>query len=216
MTNQSKSDVITDILRQHGTLPVSRIVQEMQLRGIEAKPNNVRSLMSNSFKRFTTLEPGLWQLQDPSLSQAERVLAYNQSRGIEVSSETMGYLQSVDKPRAPGLPLKISEVPPETKGFMERENTINTTEQLPLHRRHKTRAGGVATTKDPRQSPHWSENHRSSEEQRAASQGARPVHQMLPRTRQAKQGLLRAVLQKDPRTPSREKAEAKRAQSAGE
>ena len=67
---------------------------------------------------------------------------------------------------------------------------LNTTEQLPLHRRHKTRAGGVATTKDPRQSPHWSENHRSSEEQRAASQGARPVHQMPARTRQAKQGPL--------------------------
>ena len=72
MINQSKSDVIADILRQHGTLPVSRIVQEMQLRGMEAKPNNVRSLMSSSFKRFTSLRPGLWQLQDPSLSHAER------------------------------------------------------------------------------------------------------------------------------------------------
>ena len=110
MIKQSKSDVIADILREHGTLPVSRIVQEMQLRGMETNPNNARSLMSSSFKRFTSLVPGFWQLQDPSLSHAERVLAYNQSR-IEV----------------------ISEVPPET---MEREITIRVL-NLILQKREK-------------------------------------------------------------------------------
>ena len=127
MINQSKSDVIADILREHGTLPVRDIVQEMQSRGVEVNSNSVRSLMSNSFKRFTSLVPGLWQLQDPSLSQAERVLAYDQSRG-----------------RAPGLPLEISEVPPETKGFMERENTIKVL-NLILQKREKQMVWLLAT-----------------------------------------------------------------------
>ena len=127
MSNPSKSDVITDILRQHGTLPVRDIVQEMQSRGVEANSNSVRSLMSSSFKRFTSLVPGLWQLQDPSLSQAERVLAYNQFRS-----------------RAPGLPLKISEVSPETKGFMECENTIKVLNQI-LQQRQKQIAWLLAT-----------------------------------------------------------------------
>ena len=95
----SKSDVIEGILRQHGTLPARRIVQEMQLMGVDAKPNNVRSLMSTLFKRFVSLKPGLWQLQDPALSHAERVIAYEQSRGREVSPEYRAFLQTVLKLR---------------------------------------------------------------------------------------------------------------------
>ena len=97
----SKSDVIEGILRQHGTLPVRRIVEEMQLIGVDAKPNNVRSLMSILFKRFVSLKPGVWQLHDPALSHAERVTAYEQSRGREVSSDMLAFLQTYDESRAP-------------------------------------------------------------------------------------------------------------------
>ena len=90
----SKSDVIEGILRQHGTLPVRRIVQEMQLMGVDAKPNNVRSLMSTLFKRFVSLKPGLWELWDPALSYAEKVIAYEESRGREVSPERKDLLTS--------------------------------------------------------------------------------------------------------------------------
>ena len=101
------------------------------------------------------------------------------------------------------------------------ETLANTTEQLPLHRRHKTRAGGVVIPQDTLHSSHGPGSQKGGEEPQTAGkttagQRARPVHQMPARTRQAKPGLLRAVLQKDPRTPSREKADAKRAQSAGE
>ena len=61
-----KSDLIETVLRRHGPLPVRRIVKEMQRMGVDAKPSNVRSLMSILFKRFVSLKPGLWQLQDPS------------------------------------------------------------------------------------------------------------------------------------------------------
>ncbi len=98
---------------------------------------------------------------------------------------------------------------------------VNTTEQLPLHRRHKTRAGGVVIPKDTLHSSHGPGSQKGGEEPQTAGkttagQRARPVHQMPARTRQAKQGPLRAVLQQGPRIPSWEKAEAKRAQSAGE
>ena len=98
---------------------------------------------------------------------------------------------------------------------------VNTTEQLPLHRRHKTRAGGVAIPKDTLHSSHGPGSQKGGEEPQTArkttaGQRARPLHQMPARTRQAKQGPLRAVLQKDPRTPSRGKADAKQTRSAGE
>ena len=102
-----------------------------------------------------------------------------------------------------------------------RATIANTTEQLPLHRRHKTRAGGVVIPKDTLHSSHGPGSQKGGEEPQTAGkttagQRARPVHQMPARTRQAKQGPLRAVLQQGPRIPSWEKAEAKRAQSAGE
>ena len=119
----SKSDLIEGILRQHGTLPVRRIVEEMQLAGVDAKPNNVRSLMSTLFKRFVSLKPGLWQLQDPALGHAERVLAYEQSRGREVSSDMLAFLQTYDKPRAPSVP-KLRN------GDMKRNDAIKELNQL--------------------------------------------------------------------------------------
>ena len=76
-----------------------------------------------------------------------------------------------------------------------RSPEANITEQLPLHRRHKTRAGGVATPKDTRHSTHGPGSQKGGEEQQTArkttaGQRARPVHQMPARTRQAKQGPL--------------------------
>ena len=44
-------------------------------------------------------------------------------------------------------------------------STICTTEQLPLHRRHKTRAGGVATPKDTHHSTHGPGSQKGGEEQ---------------------------------------------------
>ena len=77
--------------------------------------------------------------------------------------------------------------------------SVTTTEQLPLHRRHKTRAGGVATPKDTRHSTHGPGSQKGGEEQQTAGkttagQRARPVHEMPARTRQTKQGPLRTVL----------------------
>ena len=107
------------------------------------------------------------------------------------------------------------------RGIADVALVTNTTEQLPLHRRHKTRAGGVVIPKDTLHSSHGPGSQKGGEEPQTAGkttagQRARPLHQMPARTRQAKQGPLRAVLQQGPRIPSWEKAEAKRAQSAGE
>ena len=99
----SKSDLIETILRRQGPLPVRRIVAEMQRMGIEAKPNNVRSLMSTLFKRFASLRPGLWELWDPALNHAEKVILYEESRGREVEPERKALLQALNKPRAPTL-----------------------------------------------------------------------------------------------------------------
>ena len=119
----SKSDVIEGILRQHGTLPVRRIVQEMQLMGVDAKPNNVRSLMSTLFKRFVSLKPGLWQLWDPALSHAERVILYEESRGREVSPERKAFLQTYDKPKTPPVSKLRS-------GYMKNESALKELNQL--------------------------------------------------------------------------------------
>ena len=54
------------------------------------------------------------------------------------------FIRSVHGSRAPGLPLKISEVSPETKGFMERENTIKVLNQI-LQQRQK-QIGWLLTT----------------------------------------------------------------------
>ena len=79
--------------------------------------------------------------------------------------------------------------------FSHVSSVVSTTEQLPLHRRHKTRAGGVATPKDTRHSTHGPGSQKGGGEQQTAGkttagQRARPVHQMPARTRQAKQGPL--------------------------
>ena len=106
----SKSSVIEGILRQHGTLPVRRIVQEMQLMGVEAKPRNVSSLMSTLFKRFASPEPGLWQIQDPALSHAERVIAYEESRGREVTPDMKAFLESCIPVSAPAPPPPLRKL----------------------------------------------------------------------------------------------------------
>ena len=129
----SKSDVIEGILRQHGTLPVKRIVQEMQLMGVDAKPNNVRSLMSTLFKRFVSLKPGLWQLWDPALSHAERVILYEESRGREVSPERKAFLQTYDQPKTPPISKLRS-------GYMKSKSTIEELTQLLEELEKKTEA----------------------------------------------------------------------------
>ena len=118
-----KSDLIETILRRHGPLPINRIVEEMQLMGVDAKPNNVRSLMSILFKRFVSLKPGLWQLQDPALGHAERVLTYEQSRGREVSSDMLAFLQTYDEPKTPSIP-KLRN------GDMKRDATVKELKQI--------------------------------------------------------------------------------------
>ena len=98
---------------------------------------------------------------------------------------------------------------------------METTGELPLHCRPETKAGGVATANYPRHSSHGPGNQKGGAEPQtagktAAGQRARPVHQMPSRTRQTKQGPLRAVLQKEPRIHSQGKAEAKPDKSVGE
>ena len=119
----SKSDLIEGILRQHGTLPVRRIVEEMQLIGVDAKPNNVRSLMSTLFKRFVSLKPGLWELWDPALSYAEKVFAYEESRGREVSPERKDVLRALHKPKTPPVSKLRSS-------YMKNESALKELNQL--------------------------------------------------------------------------------------
>ena len=42
---------------------------------------------SGSAKRFTSLKPGFWQLQDTDLGYAEQVILYEESRGNYLSPE---------------------------------------------------------------------------------------------------------------------------------
>ena len=92
-----------------------------------------------------------------------------------------------------------------------------TTAELSLHPYHEAKAGGVATPNNPRHSAHrpGTEEGRDepqTAEKTTAGQRARPVHQVPPRTCQAKQGPLRAVLQKDPRIRSQEKSRSQTGQ----
>ena len=119
----SKSDVIEGILRQHGTLPARRIVEEMQLMGVDAKPNNVRSLMTTLFNRFVSLKPGLWELWDPALSYAEKVIAYEEARGGEVSPERKDMLRALHEPRTPA----VSKL---RNGYMKRNTTVKDLNRL--------------------------------------------------------------------------------------
>ena len=94
---------------------------------------------------------------------------------------------------------------------------ILTTAELSLHPYHEAKAGGVATPNNPRHSAHrpGTEEGRDepqTAEKTTAGQRARPVHQVPPRTCQAKQGPLRAVLQKDPRIRSQEKSRSQTVQ----
>ena len=94
---------------------------------------------------------------------------------------------------------------------------IFTTAELSLHPYHEAKAGGVATPNNPRHSAHrpGTEEGRDepqTAEKTTAGQRARPVHQVPPRTCQAKQGPLRAVLQKDPRIRSQEKSRSQTGQ----
>ena len=94
---------------------------------------------------------------------------------------------------------------------------VFTTAELSLHPYHEAKAGGVATPNNPRHSAHrpGTEEGRDepqTAEKTTAGQRARPVHQVPPRTRQAKQGPLRAVLQKDPRICSQEKSRSQTGQ----
>ena len=122
-----KSDLIETILRRHGPLPVRRIVQEMQLAGVDAKPNNVRSLMSTLFKRFVSLKPGVWQLQDPALSYAEKVIVFEEARGGDVLPERKDFLRALHKPKTPH---KTSGRPKSRNGHMTRETAIKELNQL--------------------------------------------------------------------------------------
>ena len=92
-----------------------------------------------------------------------------------------------------------------------------TTAELSLHPYHEAKAGGVAAPNNPRHSAHrpGTEEGRDepqTAEKTTAGQRARPVHQVPPRTYQAKQGPLRAVLQKDPRIRSQEKSRSQTGQ----
>ena len=94
---------------------------------------------------------------------------------------------------------------------------IFTTAELSLHPYHEAKAGGVATPNNPRHSAHrpGTEEGRDepqTAEKTTAGQRAQPVHQVPPRTCQAKQGPLRAVLQKDPRIRSQEKSRSQTGQ----
>ena len=106
----SKSDLIETILRHHGTLSTKRIAQELRLVGMDAEPKNVGSLLAGAFKRFVSLKPGLWQLQDPALSHIERLAAYERSRGREFHPGLIAALESLDKPPpTPAPPPKARE-----------------------------------------------------------------------------------------------------------
>ena len=94
---------------------------------------------------------------------------------------------------------------------------VFTTAELSLHPYHEAKAGGVAAPNNPRHSAHrpGTEEGRDepqTAEKTTAGQRARPVHQVPPRTCQAKQGPLRAVLQKDPRIRSQEKSRSQTGQ----
>ena len=91
--------------------------------GVDAKPNNVRSLMSTLFKRFASLKPGLWELWDPALSHAERVILYEESRGREVSPERKAFLQTYDKPKTPPVSKLRSS-------YMKNESALKELNQL--------------------------------------------------------------------------------------
>ena len=95
---------------------------------------------------------------------------------------------------------------------------ILTTAELSLHPYHEAKAGGVATPNNPRHPAHrpGTEEGRDepqTAEKTTAGQRARPVHQVPPRTCQAKQGPLRAVLQKDPRIRSQGKSRSQTGQA---
>ena len=122
-----KSDLIETILRRQGPLPVKRIVEEMQRAGVDAKPNNVRSLMLTLFKRFVSLKPGVWQLQDPALSYAEKLIAYEEARYGQVSPERIDFLRAFHEPRTPP---KTSGRPKLRNGYMKHDATIKDLNQL--------------------------------------------------------------------------------------
>ena len=94
---------------------------------------------------------------------------------------------------------------------------VLTTAELSLHPYHEAKAGGVATPNNPRHSAHRPGTEEGRDEPQTvekttAGQRARPVHQVPPRTCQAKLGPLRAVLQKDPRIRSQEKSRSQTGQ----
>ena len=83
-------------------------------------------------------------------------------------------------------------------------DAASTTEQLPLHRRHKTRAGGVATPKDTRHSTHGPGSQKGGEEQQTAGkttagQRARPVTRQ-PKTRRSSRSPRRSPTCRPPMT----------------
>ena len=92
----SKVESIASILEQRSPLTAVDICRELQSVGIDAKPGNVRSLLAVSFKRFVSLTPGLWQLQDPAMSKVDRVIQYEESRGRRISTRDEASLRAMD------------------------------------------------------------------------------------------------------------------------
>ena len=98
----SKVETIESILKRHSPLTATAVCRELWSMGITTTPNNVRALMAQSFKRFVSLTPGLWQLQDPAMSLVDRVLLYQESRGGYFAPGDAAVREAVAKVMATG------------------------------------------------------------------------------------------------------------------
>ena len=109
----SKVKSIASILRRRRVpLTAVDICSDLRSMGIDAKPHNVRSLLAQSFDRFVSLTPGLWQLQDPAMSLLDRIILYEKSRGRSLDPGSIAALDVLHRaqatrraPRNPARPM---------------------------------------------------------------------------------------------------------------